>query len=294
MNAQLIHDPLRQYVGGSRGVGLCYPQEMANRLCAASSHPLVLDIGTGVAEIALWLREKNISVIGIDINPHCITTARNKCHERGFKLFEAESFLDAIHEASYSAEAQVGFYHMDLATTSVSSACQVFDGVVMHRLMSMLISAASRQNILRSAATLVKPAGYLSWLDFHIMDPSQSLYDNYQEQYRRSSVILNKLVEKNFLTLPSIHQSVRHLLILHTKEGVPVNLLELNDLDEAVRLISHGDITISFIAAHTALDFSKNEVTDLGLDIVHEQTTIIHSRSGKEVPLLGFLAKKHL
>lgn len=105
----------RHYVEGTAPWDIGRPQPEIVALDEAGQlGPVVIDVGCGTGENALFLASRGHHVTGIDAAQAAIATARAKAEERGLEAeFIAADVLKALPEIGMSADAviDVGFFH---------------------------------------------------------------------------------------------------------------------------------------------------------------------------------------
>ena len=105
----------RQYAGGTPPWDIGRPQPAIVALeDAGALGPIVIDVGCGTGENALFLASRGHNVTGIDAAPAAIDSARAKARERGLTAeFIAADVLEALPAIGMSSDAvtDVGFFH---------------------------------------------------------------------------------------------------------------------------------------------------------------------------------------
>ena len=105
----------RQYAGGAApwDIGRAQPEIVALEATGVLG-PVVIDVGCGTGENALFLASHGYSVTGIDAVPEAIEAARAKARDRGIRVeFIVGDVLEALPAIGMTSDAvtDVGFFH---------------------------------------------------------------------------------------------------------------------------------------------------------------------------------------
>ncbi|MBD3426091.1 MAG: methyltransferase domain-containing protein [Candidatus Omnitrophica bacterium] len=269
-----------------------YPRQLIKIMSSRENTDgmVVAELGCGQGQLARWVSGKGFPVIGLDINPANIKVAEQNTIDEGMQLVRGRSAWEKVKKLSSADHPANAFQQCDLAH-GIPLPDGSVDAIILHRTLSQIIKNQDREYLLEEIERVLKPGGYVSYLDFSDLYP-QGLDGRYDFQKE----VIRRLLRDGLL--PSVLRGfmgdaqITPVLVYQHLQGPTKNESEYADPQELYTDIKSGRVKVVFIGIHERDRSVKARFTRLGFSGFTAQEVFIKRKENRYARLGGFVAQK--
>lgn len=293
--------------------------------------PVIVDLGSGLGLVAEWLQDRGFRVLGLEVSEQYVEEARKRAESADRHLLPSESpeetlavlrrndrpFISyqlatlawkrplkmAVDELRDDPKAGVSYNSVDIRERIPLPAAAV-DAVGLHRTLNMMADPEERERLVAEVFRILKPGGFVSFLDFRRVRKQESDGAWYAKRYATSRDVLRQLgrlserrahLGEDFPRLfhrPLQQSGTDFVLAVEDQRGRAVDETTLSS-DQLVQEIQRGTLVLILIAVHPTPATQAKLFQGAGFEILRRQSAEVESRHGAHIaPLSGFIAQK--
>lgn len=272
---------------------LCQPYDLVKYLKSLSTsrrRNFVFDLGAGQgANLNCLLGKGKSNVLALDIDP---TLDKNlpSVVRRKVKIVKFTSIESTSEILINSPFASVAFQCADITQCQLPSG--VADGVVLHRVLSVITDPVIRSSLLESICQTLKPGGMLSFLDFLINNEISPTVTKQYELGRELVKCQMVLGGPPLSTLTDPEASI--LAILMQKDGKITTTGRADEqVSETLEKIREGEISVTSFAIQLTPQGYIDLLSTAGFRIINNKFVKIPALDpAYQVRVIRILAQK--